>query len=215
MIEHTYFGWNRLTHTTTCTSPTWDIDVRHDPGTRPLVLPDVAHQCPDNHCAHKGEFDRVTVRVICRSCDTAHVITGEALTRVTTTTDALGYGQPPRQMAGLYLWPSRPVLHGHGPGPSGQDDQPFEYLVTTTLVDRLTPDDCVGVISRHRTAGGHSRWWAGAVSTPPPLRVLPEPGEYRLAWAHRSSDHTTVDQAAAWIAATIDPAQQTPLVVAV
>jgi hypothetical protein len=132
-----------------------------------------------------------------------------------TTTAALGYGQAPRQTAGLYLWPGRPVLYGWGPGRSGLDDQPHEYLVTTTLDDRLTPAMCVGAIGRHRTAGGHPRWWAGAVQVPPPVRVVPPAGEYRLTWAHRTNDHTTVDAAAAWIAAAIDPAQQKPLVVAV
>lgn len=215
MIEHTYFGWNQLTHTTTCTSPSWDVDVRHDLSTRPLTVPEATHQCPDEHCAHSTAFDRVTVRVICRSCDTAHVITGEGLARTATTTQALGYGQAPRQTAGLYLWPGRPVLHGWGPGPSGLDDQPHEYLVTTALVDRITPGDCIGAIGRHRTAGGKPRWWAGAIPTPPPLRVLPPAGEYRLAWARRTSDHTSPDEAAAWIAYAIDPAQQQPLVVAV
>lgn len=215
MIEHTYFGWNQLTHTTTCASPSWDIDVRHDLGIRPLADGTILHGCPDQNCGHEGALDRVTVRVICRSCDTAHVITGESLTCTVTTTQSLGYGQAPREVAGLYLWPGRPVLHGWGPGRSGLDDQPYEYLVTATLVDRLTPDDCVGAIGRHRTAGGKPRWWAGAVQTPPPPRIHREPGEYRLAWARRASDHTTVDQAAAWIATAIDPAQQQPLVVAV
>ncbi|WP_405960558.1 hypothetical protein OG235_24500 [Streptomyces sp. NBC_00024] len=214
MIENTYFGWGQLPHTTTCTSPAWDVDVRHDLGTRPLTAAELTHHCPDEHCAHTGAFDRVTVRVICRSCGTAHVITGEALARTVTTTQALGYGQAPRQIAGLYLWPGRPVLHGYGPGRSGLDDQPYEYLVTTTLVDRLTPGDCVGAIGRHRTAGGHPRWWAGAIPTPPPLRVLPEPGEYRLAWAHRTSDHTSPDEAATWIHGALYADQQ-PLVVAV
>ncbi|MBE4790968.1 hypothetical protein [Streptomyces caniscabiei] len=215
MIEHTYFGWNQLTHTDNCTDPAWTIDVRHDLGIRPLANGTILHGCPDQHCAHEGGLDRVTVRAVCRSCRTAHLITGEALTRTTTTTDAIGYGQPPREIAGLYLWPSRPVLHGHGPGRSGLDDQPHEYLVTTTPVDRLTPDDCIGAIGWHFNAARQNRWWAGAIQTPPPPRIKSQPGEYCLAWARRSSDHTTVDQAAAWIAATVDPAQQQPLVVAV
>ncbi|MEI5522485.1 hypothetical protein WB388_17940 [Streptomyces brasiliscabiei] len=215
MIENAYFGWDELTHTTSCPSPRWDVDVRHDLGIRPVADGAVRHGCSDQNCGHEGGLDRVTVRVICRSCDTAHVITGESLTRTVTTTDALGYGQRPVQVAGLYLWPGRPVLHGYGPGPSGLDDKPHEYLVTTALLDRLTPEDCVGAIGRHRTAGGHLRWWAGAIVTPPPPRIRRQPGEYRLAWARRTSDNRTVDQAAAWIADTVDPARQQPLVVAV
>jgi hypothetical protein len=215
VIETAYFGWSQLTHTDPCPAPSWDIDVRHDAGIRPHADRAVTHGCPDQHCTHDSDFGRVTVRVICRGCDTAHVITGESLTRTTTVTAALGYGQAPRQIAGLYLWPGRPVLHGWGPGPSGLDDQPHEYLVTTALTDRLTPGDCVGAIGRHRTAGGHPRWWAGAVQVPPPLRVVPPDGEYRLTWSHRTSDHTSPETAAAWIAAAIDPAQQKPLVVAV
>ncbi|MDX3204280.1 hypothetical protein [Streptomyces scabiei] len=216
MIENAYFGWNELTHTEHCPAPAWGIDVRHDLGIRPTSDTAVRHGCPDQHCAHEGGLDRVTVRVICRSCDTAHLITGESLTRTTTDTAALGYGQPPTEMAGLYLWPGRPVLHGWGPGPSGLDDKPHEYLVTASIpADRLTPEDCVGALGRHRTAGGHLRWWAGAIPTPPPPRLRREPGEYRLAWARRSSDNRTIDQAAAWIADTIAPAQQQPLVVAV
>lgn len=215
MIEHTYFGWNQLTHTDTCADPSWDIDVRHDLGIRPLADGTVLHGCPDQHCGHQGALDRVTVRAICRSCDTAHLITGEALTRTITTTAALGYGQTPREVAGLYLWPSRPVLYGYGPSRSGLDDQPHEYLVTTTLVDRLTPGDCVGAIGWHSNAARQARWWAGAIQTPPLRRLQAEPGEYRLTWARRTTDHTTVDQAAAWIANAIDPAHQQPLVVSV
>jgi hypothetical protein len=216
MIENAYFGWNELTHTEDCPAPAWGIDVRHDLGIRPTSDTAVRHGCPDQHCGHEGGLDRVTVRVICRACDTAHLITGESLTRTTTDTAALGYGQPPTEKAGLYLWPGRPVLHGYGPGRSGLDDKPHEYLVTTSIpADRLTPEDCVGAIGRHRTAGGRLRWWAGAIPTPPPPRLRREPGEYRLAWARRSSDNRTIDQAAVWIADTLNPAQQQPLVVAV
>ncbi|MGW0821782.1 hypothetical protein [Streptomyces sp. NPDC002845] len=216
LIEEAYFGWDQLTHTTTCTSPTagWEIDVRHDTGAHPLGQPGTTrHGCPLEDCGHGDTFDRVTVRAICRSCGTAHLITGAGLTRQTTTTEAIGYGQPPRKVAGLYLWPSRPVLYGWGPGKSGQDDKPHEYLATTELVDCLTPEDCVGAIGRHRTDRGALRWWAAASPVPPPPRLAGQ--VHRLAWGRRTTDHTSPEQAAAWIAAAIDPAQQQPLVVAV
>ena len=214
MIEETYFGWARLTHTEGCDAPSWEIDVRHDAGIRPLTQSTaVIHQCPDENCGHSSSFDRVTVRIVCRSCTTVHLITGEGLGRATTSTEALGYGQPPRRLDGLYLWPSPPVLYGYGPGRSGLDDQPREYLVTTTLADRLTPGMCVGAIGRHFNAAHKPLWWAGAIQTPPPTRLTGQ--VHRLAWKHRTNEHTSVEAAAAWIATAIDPAQQRPLVVAV
>jgi hypothetical protein len=211
VIEHTYFGWSQLTHTDPCPAPSWDIDVRHDAGIRPHADRAVTHGCPDQHCTHDSDFGRVTVRVICRGCDTAHVITGESLTRTTTVTAALGYGQAPRQIAGLYLWPGRPVLHGWG-----SDDRVRQYLVTAELVDRLAPEHCVGSISGHFNAAGDRLWIASATAAAlvPPRSPL-DGSVPRLAFARRACDLASIEDAAAWIAAAIDPAQQQPLVVAV
>ncbi|WP_326729025.1 hypothetical protein [Streptomyces phaeochromogenes] len=193
-LTDTYFGWQPLTHTNDCDRPAWEIDVRRDEGAHPLPhREDMRHSCTNDDCDHNNLFSRVTVRVICRSCHTAHVISGEELGQSCTTTEALGYGEPPRHVAGLYLWPSEPVLFGYGPGKSGHDDQPRSYLATTHLVDRLQPEHCVGVIGRHHTARHALRWWAGAIRQE--ARV---PG--RLDWQRRTTDLTSVAAAAEWIA---------------
>lgn len=199
-LTDTYFRWNPLTHTIDCAAPAWDIDVRRDEGAHPLPhREDLQHACTNGNCGHASTFTRVTVRVICRSCGTAHLISGEDLGQVCTTTEAIGYGQPPRQLAGLYLWPSAPVLYGEGPGRSGYDDQPRSYLATTRLVERLTPEDCVGAIGRHPTARSKELWWARAVPIPLPGRLAA--AEPCLNFARRASELPSLDVAAAWIAA--------------
>lgn len=198
-LTDTYLGWDQLTHGINCAAPAWDIDVRREEGAHPLShRQDLQHSCSNENCSHHNLFTRVTVRVICRSCTTAHLISGEDLTQERTTTEAIGYGQPPRRMAGLYLWPSEPVLFGYGPGTSGHDDQPRSYLATAHLVERVTPQDCVGVIGRHPTARSRELWWASAISIPLPGRLT---AEYGLNWARRASELPSLDAAAEWIAA--------------
>lgn len=209
LIEDTYFGWNDVTHALDCERPSWDIDVRHDTGRHFTSQAGTEqHTCPNEDCAHADVFDRVTVRIICRSCHTAHMISGEGLGTTCTTTEALGYGQPPRKTAGIYLWPSAPVLYGYGPGRSGHDDQPHAWLATAEPAERLKTEHCIGAIGRHRTARGALRWWAGALPAMPPV-----PGHGRLVWDRKVSGFTSVSAAARWIAAAVDPAQQQPLVV--
>ncbi len=187
-IEETYFGWQDLPHSIVCAQPVWEIDVRRDTGAHPLPhREDLQHDCPNPHCDHAGTFPRVTVRLICRSCDTVHLISGEDLGSTgICTTQTIGYGARPRQMAGLYLWP----------GPLGAGYQVYEYLVSARPVGRLRPKDCVGQIGQHPTARGPQLWWARAIRTQPPV-----PG--RLDWQRRTSEQPSLDAAAEWIAAAL------------
>ncbi|WP_314411427.1 hypothetical protein [Streptomyces sp. DSM 40484] len=206
-IDDTYFGWNALAHTPDCTTPgpaSWEVQTRLDEGVHPLShREDLQHSCPNLNCSHDNGFPRVTVRLVCRSCHTVHLISGENPTQDHTTTAAHGYGEPPARMAGLYLYPGRAFLYGEGPGTSGWDDQPLQWLVTRDLPadGLLVREDCVGRISRWTTAAHQQRWRADAVQTPLPGRLTA--AEHGMAFARRESDFTSIDEAAAFIAAAL------------
>ncbi|WP_190040364.1 hypothetical protein, partial [Streptomyces fructofermentans] len=173
LIEDLYLGWEQLPHTATCERPAWDIDVRHDEGAHPLShRADLQHDC--STCDHGPTFPRVTVRVICRSCQTVHLITGEGLGRSCTTTEVLGYGQAPSQVSGVWLWPGQPSTPGSDPG---------SFLVTRDRVSRVTRASVAGLITGYWDSEGRTRWIAGA--------DLDDDGTHRvhsLSFTHRAAD---------------------------
>ncbi|MGW0566132.1 hypothetical protein [Streptomyces tauricus] len=203
LIEETYFGWDQFSHADGCTSPMWEAAARREQGAHPLShRPELQHGCPNPHCDHATLFTRVTVRLICRGCDAVHLVSGEDATQQQTTTRAYGYGQAPCELAGLYLYPGRSFLYGEGPGRSGWDDQPIAWLVTAAPVTgQLQREDCVGRISRWTNAAHQTQWRADAVQTPLPGRLTA--AEHGMAFARRASDLTSIDEAAAYIAATL------------
>jgi hypothetical protein len=198
LIEETYFGWDPYTHTVNCPNPTWDeVQVRRDEGARPVATGDQPHTCTNSMCSHNTGFGRVQLRLMCRDCSTVYTITGEGLTEVCTHTSLTGWGQPPRQVGDVWLWPGRPAIPG---------GEPHQYLVTRQATT-VTAATLYGIITGYRDADGTPRWIAGAVPD--------EDGAHQvstLRWRHSSRGLAKLEDAAAWIAGT-DAAR--PLVVAV
>jgi hypothetical protein len=204
----TYLGWDRPQHFKGCKRPQWDVAVRRDEhtarhhgyGDEPLK-----HSCPDGYCAHGNSFTKLTVRIVCTSCGTAQLVTGEDTSDTgdsSTSSKHLGYGLPPRQAAGLLLWPGQAWLD-FGRAAS---DEPHDFVVTRTKVKQVTADVVVGQISQGRGRQGGVIWSTVAVPDPK--------GQFgygqQLRWAHANdgrggggSPLRTVTAAARWIGARL------------
>ena len=200
LIEDTYFGWDPLTHTIDCPTPTWDdVQIRHDQGVRPDASGADPHACSNSLCSHVASFGRVQLRLLCRDCGTVRIISGEGLAETCTTTDATGWGQDPRRVGELWLWPGRPVVPG---------GEPHQYLVTRQPA-AITRATLYGIITAYRDADHALRWIAAAV---------PDAGGAHqvstLRWRHSSRGLDQLEQAAAWLT-EITTAPQRPLEVAV
>jgi len=200
LIETVYFGWNPLAHAEGCTNPVWtDADVLHSEGIRPGITADHHHDCTHDDCGHADTFTRVQLRLLCRTCGTVHTISGESLAHVISHTSATGWGQAPRQIGALWLWPGRPVLPG---------GEPHQYLVTRQP-ETVTEDTLYGLITRYRDADQTPRWIAAAVPDDNGAHQV-----HTLRWRHASRGLATLEDAAAWIDdAELNAAR--PLVVAV
>ena len=197
-VLETYLGWEEPKHMASCKRPAWSVDIRTDDDEVRDRLGGEAHACPNDECQHGDRYARTTVRIVCRSCQAAMVVRGEeaGTSQGAGVTD--GYGQPPRTMAGLLLWPGEPWLN------IGRlrSDEPYDYVVTRKGVTRVTEADVVGVITQGRGKRGATVWGAGA---------LPTPGKYvRLNWGCTNKDQParSVAAAAKWIAARL--AEQQP-----
>ncbi|MFC5217275.1 hypothetical protein [Streptomyces coerulescens] len=200
LIEETYFGWDSVTHTVDCPNPTWDdVQTRYDQGARHDASGADPHTCSNSLCSHATTFGRVQLRLLCRDCDTVRIISGEGLAETYTTTDATGWGQPPRQVGEVWLWPGRPAIPG---------GEPQQYLVTRQPA-AITQATLYGLITAYRDAEGTARWIAGAVRDDQGAHYVSS-----LRWRHRSAGLTDLDAAAEWIA-TVETAPQRPLEVAV
>ena len=200
LIEELYLGWQPLTHTVDCANPTWDtVEARYDTGGRIFTQGAEHHACATEGCSHADTFGRVQLRLLCRDCQTVHIISGEGLGAQCTTTALTGWGQAPRKLAGLWLWPGKPADAKH---------QPHAYLVTREHA-QPTEANLYGIITRYRDAEGTPWWIAGAVRD--------DNGEHyvhSLRWRYRSNSLNDLPEAADWIAA-VDTLPQRPLVVAV
>jgi hypothetical protein len=199
LIEETYFGWDPYSHTVDCPNPTWDeVQVRRDEGARPVATGSEPHACTNDMCSHATAFGRVQLRMLCRDCGTVYTITGEGLTEVCTHTSLTGWGQTPRRVGEVWLWPGRPVIKG---------GEPHQYLVTRQPA-AVTPTTLYGIITRYREADGTPRWLAAAMPD--------EDGAHQvstLRWQHAARGLAALEDAAAWIASA-DQHVARPLVVA-
>lgn len=203
-VQDTYLGWEALTHREDCKSPAWEIDLRARQDSwrykASLAREERAeHKCADQFCSHGNRFDELTVRIVCRSCGRAEVITGERnedTGRSTTGTKWLGYGLPPRRTAGLWLWPGEPWLS------VGRQatDEPFDFLVTGERVERVTKETVVGQITQTRGKRGGVIWTAAAMpSDEGPYGV----GLGHIRWGRVQEGLKTPAAAAKWIAAQL------------
>lgn len=192
--QATYLGWDLLEHRQGCTRPVWTVDLRTETTYRPRHG-GAEHSCPAVECGHSDRAEVTTVRIVCSSCGAAHLFKGDPEHTRQKSTAALGYGQPPRRVAGLWLWPDAPLLHGWG---NGADEEPWGYLVTAKRVDRVDETNVVGQIGQSRGARGAVRWSASAVPS--------KTGRYGVGpvrWSEATDGLRSVAAAAKWIAALV------------
>lgn len=203
-VQETYLGWEELTHRLGCARPAFEVSVRrNDDALRyhgGLAHEErVEHGCKDEHCGHRNRFTETVVRIVCRSCGVAEVITGEHTEdtgRSTTSTKRLGYGLPPRRIAGVLLWPGDPWLNVF----REETGEPHDFLVTRPGVKQVTKDVVVGQITQGRGKRGAVIWAANAVQTPDgPYGT----GLGRINWAQAQDGLKTVAAAAKWVSAEL------------
>ncbi|MFI5995896.1 hypothetical protein ACIBAC_29100 [Streptomyces sp. NPDC051362] len=208
----TYIGWDRPMHNKLCKRPEWDISWRteerkdryHYRGDDPLK-----HKCAQEDCTHLNYYDEKVVRVVCKSCGAAHIITGEQTSDTgesTTSTKYLGYGLQPRQVSGLLLWPGHPYLEFGRLGTT----EPHDFVLTRTKVKEVTEATVVGQITQSRGERGGIVWTALAV---------PDPGGQfgygqKIRWAHANDGRgrggtplRSVGSATRWIGERLTEAQ--------
>ncbi len=194
-VTATYLGWDELQHFDGCTKPAWTVDMRTEPDTfrRPVSVD--KHECPVEECWHGSRYERTTVRIVCLSCQAACTVESEdGVRRGSSKTVTDGYGQPPRRIAGLLLWPGDPFLSWG----RMSTDEPWDFIVTRPGVTRVTQDDVVGVISQARGKRGALCWSVVAVRD--------EAGPYGLRplrFAHAAERLRSVPATAKWIAAQL------------
>jgi hypothetical protein len=198
-VLDTYLGWELLAHRPTCKGPSWAVDIRTADAYR-CGEAGASHSCPQagDSCGHRDGYEKTMVRIVCASCGMVHLISGEA-DRTTDSTRAYGYGQAPRTVAGLFLYPGEPYLH-YG---RLATDEPHDFLVTARKVARVEQADVVGQITQGRGTRGAVRWTACAGPDPD--------GPYgygRIRWTHADDGHRSVAAAAKWIRARQDEAGQ-------
>ncbi|MEU9535855.1 hypothetical protein AB0D00_26550 [Streptomyces sp. NPDC048213] len=194
-----HLEWQPLTHGRDCAKPVWEVDQQTMFGALRSRYEGREHSCPNEECGHGDRYDRITVRVLCRSCGTVHLINGEEQHIVTTTTVRTGYGQPPKKVAGLWLYPGPPLLHLR------DYDSPGAYLCSREKVDRLSEKDIVGSITEGRGKRGRTVWHAAiGPNFYPPSRGL---SGYAV-WAKNTGEKpfTSVTGAAKWVVAELDAA---------
>ncbi|MFE4856116.1 hypothetical protein [Streptomyces sp. NPDC056670] len=185
-VQDIYLGWAQLTHGPDCARPSWTVDVREDEHFRASYggAP-TRHSCPDEDCDHGRSYARTSVRAVCFSCHRAHLISGESISK-RTTTKATGFGEAPCNVAGLYLWP----------GESWFDDAPHEFLVTQHKPKRPQASDVIGSIHEGRGPRGGKQFSAAASPATDGMY-----GHGKLRWSRAEKGFTSLSSAAKWIAA--------------
>lgn len=205
-VQDSYLGWELLTHARGCTQSGWEVSVRLNDDARRHSSglgheERVEHRCADEYCRHGNRFDELVVRVVCRTCGMTEVITGEQTEdtgRSTGSTKWLGYGLPPRRLAGLLLWPGEPWL----PIGRANSPEPHDFLVTRPGVKRVTEEVVAGQITQGRGRRGGVTWAGCAVPD--------ENGPYgysHIRWAYAEDGFKTPAAAAKWVAARLAEAE--------
>lgn len=193
-----HLGWRPFQHRDGCARPVWEVDQQAETDAR-RDRRGGGHSCPAEDCGHHDHYDKVTVRLLCRSCAMVHLISGEERSSTMTTTASTGYGQPPKKTGGLWLYPGPPLLHWPSAGPSG-------YLCSRKHVERLAPEDVVGALGEGRGPRGAVTWSAGALPTWKPS--VTGSGTFPLPTWTKGADaqFRTVAAAAKWVKAQVDAA---------
>ncbi|GGN47237.1 hypothetical protein [Streptomyces fuscichromogenes] len=203
-----YLGWEEPQHKKGCKRSGWDVHYRtedHQYRSTGYGEEQPQHKCADEDCDHGTGFSRLIVRHVCKGCGAALVISAEKTpeTRVEeTSTRVLGYGLPPRQVAGLLLWPAHPWLR------IGMLDaeEPHDFVVTRLKVREVTPETVVGQLTLGRGKLNGLVWTALAVPSADGGRY----GLGQVRFVHANDGRggggkplRTVNAAARWIAARL------------
>ncbi|MEU9386893.1 hypothetical protein AB0D38_40745 [Streptomyces sp. NPDC048279] len=161
-----YLGWDEPEHKKGCKRPGWDVHYRtedHQYRSTGYGEEPPRHKCTDEYCEHSNAFRRLIIRHVCKACGVALVISGERTeqTRISeTSTQVLGYGLPPRQVAGLLLWPGHPWLRM---GMLEDGEEPHDFVVTRPRVREVTPETVMGQLTLGRGKLNGLVWTALAV----------------------------------------------------
>lgn len=195
----TYVGWDELQHFDGCARPAWTVDIRTQADVFRRPVSGDKHECAVKECVHGDRYTRTTVRIVCLSCQAACTVESEdGVSRGSSKTVTDGYGQPPRRIAGLLLWPGEPFLSWG----RLSTDEPWDFVVTRAGVTRVTEADVVGSIGQGRGKRGGVCWSAVAVrSDSGPYGIRP------LRFAHAEQSLRTVAAAAKWTAARLAQAE--------
>ncbi|MFI9214278.1 hypothetical protein ACIGW7_39885 [Streptomyces sp. NPDC053253] len=197
-----HLEWTPFAHLPDCAKPVWEVDHQTVVDKRRPLHEGSEHACSNEECGHHARHDLITVRLLCRSCDAVRLISGEDYTTETTTTARIGYGQPPKRVAGLWLYPGPPLLKLR------DHTTPGAYLCSREKVDRLSEEDIVGAVTEGRGKRGATIWHAAiGPAFHPPISGLTG---YAV-WAKNSGEKpfTSVTAAAKWVAAELDAAATT------
>ncbi|MDX3033014.1 hypothetical protein [Streptomyces scabiei] len=193
--QQTYLGWDQLQHFDGCARPAWTVDFRTEHDAFRSRHGGCKHECPNEECWHGDRYERTTVRIVCLSCQAACTVDSETgLRRGSSKTVTNGFGQPPRRMAGLLLWPGEPFWN------FGRlsTEEPWDFIVTRPGVTRVAEADVVGSIGQGRGKRGGVCWSAAAVrSDDGPYGLRP------LRFAYAENSLRTVAAAAKWAAARL------------
>ncbi|HEX6359471.1 hypothetical protein [Actinophytocola sp.] len=192
-----YFGWSQPAHRPDCKRPAWEVDSRPDYSAWRPRNEGCDHSCPNEGCEHGNEYECLTVRLVCRSCDLVRRFRGESYELAPTTTAATGYGTPPRKVGALWLYAGPPLLY--------DGTEPDEYLCAPERVDRLEPEHVVGSIGRHEGQRGGVSWKGAALPEIITPRYTPRP---YLTYTVVSGDvrFRSVKAAANWVQAQVEAA---------
>jgi hypothetical protein len=197
-----YFGWSQPTHRPDCKRPSWEVDTRPDDSAwRGRRHDERDHSCPNEECDHANEYSSLTVRLVCRACDVVRLFRGESDALAPTTTRAIGFGQTPRKIGALWLYPGPPLLY--------DEPDPSEYLCALQRVDRLEPEHVVGCVGRGTGQRGGVVWGAAAG---PELSTPRYTSRTYITYAVPSGDRRfkNMTAAAKWVQAQVEAAAAAP-----
>jgi hypothetical protein len=193
-----YFAWSQPGHHQGCKRPVWEVDTRIDHDAWHHRGGGGDHSCPNEDCGHANDYSALSIRLVCRCCEAVYLYRGEFEATAATTTRRTGFGQAPRRVGGIWLYPGPPLLH--------DDSEPYEYLCALRRVDRLQPTDVVGCLGQRQGRRGAVLWTAGAL---PELRDSRSNSRPFLSYTVLTGDvaFRTTTAAAKWVLKQVQAAQ--------
>ncbi|MGW9067932.1 hypothetical protein ACWGQT_00570 [Streptomyces yangpuensis] len=198
MTDHaidTYLGWESFSHAKDCKNPREETLWRSNPAYLGREG-GPKHTCANEYCDHQDRYDKLEVRILCRSCGVVRELSGVHHGYGTTLTAVIGYGLAPTRASGLWLYPGEKLFRD-------TLGDPWDYMVSEKKLERLREADVVGVIGQGRGKRGAVLWSAAAhpIFRPSHFERSTPDVTYRT-----KTDQTfkTITAAARWIAARLE-----------